>query len=348
MEKLIDQQTEGVLKEFFQKELVREVDVKVYSDYESDMGKFTKQFLSELSEINTKIKPFFHTKTEGEKLGFSTDPFLVIGENLGYNIHYNGTPAGHEANTLMETIKYASQGKAGLSQETELQLKKLDKPLKLQVFVTTACPYCPQAAVLANRMAIENPGFITVETVEAQENQELSNRFNVSSVPLQVINEDIESSFTGLQPESLLVEEVLKAGASNYEEIAKELEAKKAESMKLIDNPAGVVHLSDATFEEAIQKYPNLVVDFWAEWCAPCRMMSPIIDSLAKDYSGRVVYAKLNTDENPVTSAEHKVESIPCILVFQNGKLVDRLVGARPKDKLEKDVAGLLHLISLA
>src|SRR5881398_4164850 len=96
--------------------------------------------------------------------------------------------------------------------------------------------------------------------------------------------------------------------------------------------------LSDSTFSSEISKYPLMVVDFWAAWCGPCRMVAPIVEQLAKEYSGRVAFGKLNVDENPLTSGEFKVQSIPTLLIFRNGEAVDGIVGAVPKYQIESRI----------
>lgn len=94
--------------------------------------------------------------------------------------------------------------------------------------------------------------------------------------------------------------------------------------------------LTDANIEEAIKKYNTIVVDCWAPWCGPCRVVAPVIEELAREMQGKVVFGKLNVDENLTTSAKHQIMSIPTLLVFRNGSLVDRLVGAYPKEELKK------------
>jgi thioredoxin 1 len=98
--------------------------------------------------------------------------------------------------------------------------------------------------------------------------------------------------------------------------------------------PDSPVHLLDVDVDETIKKYPTVVVDCWAVWCGPCRMIGPVIEDLAKELKGKIVFGKLNVDENPQTSMKYKIMSIPTLLVFKNGSLVDRLVGAMPKDML--------------
>jgi thioredoxin 1 len=94
--------------------------------------------------------------------------------------------------------------------------------------------------------------------------------------------------------------------------------------------------VTDTTFEQEIEKYDGLaVVDFWATWCGPCRMVAPILEQLAAEYSGRARVAKMDVDANPHTTIKFNVRSIPTILFFKNGKVVDTVIGAVPKAKLE-------------
>ena len=96
------------------------------------------------------------------------------------------------------------------------------------------------------------------------------------------------------------------------------------------------VKITDADFDEAVKKYDTIVIDCWAPWCGPCMMVGPIIEELATEMQGKIVFGKLNVDENPATSSKHQIMSIPTMLVFKNGNLVDRLIGALPKEELQK------------
>jgi len=99
---------------------------------------------------------------------------------------------------------------------------------------------------------------------------------------------------------------------------------------------SNAVVVTDTTFENEIEKHDGLaVVDFWATWCGPCRMVAPILDQLATQYVGKAKVAKLDVDANQQTTMRFNVRSIPTILFFKNGKLVDTVIGAVPKAKLE-------------
>lgn len=86
-----------------------------------------------------------------------------------------------------------------------------------------------------------------------------------------------------------------------------------------------------------------VLVDFWAEWCGPCRMVAPVVEDLAKEYSGRVRFFKLNVDENQEIAARHQIYSIPCLLIFKNGKVIGQHVGATSKDVLKRFIENSLQ-----
>jgi thioredoxin 1 len=105
------------------------------------------------------------------------------------------------------------------------------------------------------------------------------------------------------------------------------------ETQKVVSSP---VKVDASNFDRVLAENTNVVVDFWAEWCMPCRMVAPIIDELAREYAGKVVFAKLNTDENPSIAARYSISAIPTLIFFKNGKPVDQVVGALPKGELKR------------
>jgi thioredoxin 1 len=101
------------------------------------------------------------------------------------------------------------------------------------------------------------------------------------------------------------------------------------------DKPTEV---TDNTFTKTVSGQGLVVVDCWAVWCGPCRMIAPIIEELAHDYAGKILFGKLNVDENPNTAQQYGIMSIPTLLVFKSGNLVDRIVGAMPRTMLEQRI----------
>lgn len=102
------------------------------------------------------------------------------------------------------------------------------------------------------------------------------------------------------------------------------------------------VTVTDASFDKLVQQTDAVVVDCWAPWCAPCRMLAPIVEDLAQTYRGKVVFGKLNTDENPATAERFSIMSIPTLLFFKEGRLVDSVVGVVSRAFLEQKVRKLL------
>ncbi len=101
--------------------------------------------------------------------------------------------------------------------------------------------------------------------------------------------------------------------------------------------------VTDQTFDrDVLQSNQPVLVDFWAPWCGPCRMVAPIVEELVSEYAGRVKFVKLNTDENPSTAARFGIRSIPTLLVFKNGQPVGQIIGFRPKSDIKKRLDAVL------
>ena len=107
-------------------------------------------------------------------------------------------------------------------------------------------------------------------------------------------------------------------------------------------NIASPIMLTDSNFNQTVEKYPLIVVDFWAPWCGPCRMVSPILEQLASELAGKVVFGKLNVDENPRIASTFGIRSIPTISIFKNGRAIDGFVGAASKSQMQSKI--MAHL----
>lgn len=104
------------------------------------------------------------------------------------------------------------------------------------------------------------------------------------------------------------------------------------------DWPDEPVKVSDEDLDEFVEEYDTSVIDCWAEWCGPCKMVEPILEDLAQEMKGEVAFGKLNVDENPQASSEYGITSIPSLLVFKDGELEDKLIGAMPKEELKQEL----------
>jgi thioredoxin 1 len=104
------------------------------------------------------------------------------------------------------------------------------------------------------------------------------------------------------------------------------------------------VDVTDATFEDDVLRADRpVIVDFWAEWCMPCRLVAPVLEEIAKEQAGRLIVAKLNVDDNPATAETYQVQSIPLMGVFSSGELVKSILGARPKPAIMDQLAEFIR-----
>ncbi|HEX6253636.1 MAG TPA: thioredoxin [Nitrososphaera sp.] len=110
---------------------------------------------------------------------------------------------------------------------------------------------------------------------------------------------------------------------------------KEAASKAMMSSITEPIVLTDSNFASEVTKYPIMLVDFWAPWCGPCRMVSPIVEQLSREYSGRVAFGKVNVDENQRIAASFGIQSIPTLMIFKGSKAVDVIIGAMPKAQIE-------------
>lgn len=273
-----------------------------------------------------------------ERLRVKRTPATVVTDTRGeLSMKFYGVPSGHEFGALLEDLADAAGGGGpGLSAETVQFLRELEKPVHLQVFVTPSCPYCPRAVRMVHEFSRVNPKMIDAEMVESMEFPELSERYSVMAVPKVVINDDVD--FEGALPEKVFLYKVREA--------LREKTPAASEGGVAARAPMGgpnvlggeAADLTDADFESEVGGHPLMLVDFWAPWCMPCRMVSPTVDELARKYEGKVAFGRVNVDENPVTASRFGIQSIPTLMLFSHGRSVDQLIGAYPKNVIESRI----------
>lgn len=278
-----------------------------------------------------------------ERLGVKRAPATVVTDAAGdLAMKFYGVPSGHEFGALLEDVADAAGGEVPkLGAETIQALKRLEKPVHLQVFVTPSCPYCPKAVRMAHQFSRVNPKMIDAEMIESMEFPELSEKYSVMAVPKVVINENVD--FEGALPEKVFlfkVKEALDGGAPTVQ--AEETVAPQAPSGGIALG-GKAVDLTDDDFDSEVRKHPLMLVDFWAPWCMPCKMVSPTVDQLAQQYAGRVAFGRVNVDDNPVTASQFGIQSIPTLMLFKRGRSIDQLVGAYPKNTIESRIKAHLE-----
>lgn len=214
---LLSERDTKYLKKTFEEQLKDPVKVLIFVDdpSECEYCDLTKQVLEELSAIDGKIQlSSHHVKKEPElakSYRVEMTPAIILLDSNGQEtgIRFYGIPSGHEFSTLIQDIIAVSNNKPVFFNEQQInQIKSINVPVRIRVFVTPTCPYCPKAVLMAHSAALINRN-IVAEMIEANEFPELSMRYGVSSVPHTVINDAYE--FIGAYPEHMFVQELMKA-----------------------------------------------------------------------------------------------------------------------------------------
>jgi glutaredoxin-like protein len=209
----ISDEDKKYLQDRFEKEMEEEIKIIYFTqDFECQFCKETRQILEEIAALSDKIKLEVHEfdkeKEIAKKYGVDKIPATLIFGKKEYGIRFFGIPSGYEFSTLIEDIIHASTGKTNLKEEIKEEIKKIEQPLHIQVFVTPTCPYCPTMVHIAHQMAVEN-GNIRADMIEAIEFPHLAQKYNVMGVPKTVINDKRE--IVGAVPEDAFLEEIKKA-----------------------------------------------------------------------------------------------------------------------------------------
>lgn len=208
----------------------------------------------------------------------------------------------------------------------EQSILQSDLPVAL-LFCTPKFPKCRQIQPLWQALAKQYAGKLRVAQVIIDDNRQWARHYGVTALPTTLWLRDgkEEERAQGLPNQQELQEraEALLAGRKP------KLKAQQAQP-KRFNSARGPVVLSDKTFRDAIQDERPVLVDFWAAWCGPCRTIAPAIDKLAKEMGERALVTKLNIDQNQRSAQQYRVMSIPTLLIFKRGRVIETIVGAQP------------------
>ena len=219
---LISDRDKAQLKRTFRKDLTGEVTVRLFTQKPSPVSipgrecrscPQTQQLMEELSALSPKVNletiDFYQDPQLAKDQGVARIPAILLGTNGPSRVKFYGIPLGYELATIVEDIKTISRGVSPLSMETRKKLRRMNKPVHIQVFVTPTCTFCPGQARLAHAFALDCP-LITADVIQVQEFPALAKTYSVRSVPLTVINE--YTKFNGAVTEGQLLDKVMQAG----------------------------------------------------------------------------------------------------------------------------------------
>ncbi len=189
------------IKNKFTRELVDPVTILFFSSKQCELCNQDKELMNELVSIDDRLKlteiNIEEKKNEAKALGIDSAPAFMFTGKITYPLYYIGSPIGHEFAAFLEDIVNVSTGKTNLSEAIKKDLKSIDKPVEIKVFVTPSCPYCPSAVHTAHMFTIENQKIVS-KMIEAEEFPELAEKYEVMAVPKVVINEKVQ--FEGAYP----------------------------------------------------------------------------------------------------------------------------------------------------
>lgn len=210
---ILKEKDKRFLQSKFERELGGEARIIVFTKKDRcEYCEPLKELVNEVSGLSEKIKAEFYDVDEdrekAERWEIDKAPAVILFGEREYRVRFFGIPSGYEFTAFIEDIVDVSKGTTRLGPKTREEIKKVDKPLHIQVFVTPTCPYCPRAVRLAHQFAIENEK-ITGDMIEALEFPELANRYQVMAVPKNVVNDKV--AFEGALPEPHFLRYVLMA-----------------------------------------------------------------------------------------------------------------------------------------
>jgi len=212
---LIPEEHKIHIKENLQEHMKDLVRLLVFTqEMECQFCKETRELVQEVAslvpdKINVEIYDFVKDAEKAKEYNVDKVPAIAIVGTKDYGVRYYGIPYGYEFNPFIDNLINVSKGTTNLSEETKTKLKSLDKPVHIQVFVTLTCPYCPVAAGLSHKLAIESNGMVKSDVIEVAEFPHLGQKYSVMGVPKIVINERTE--LVGAVPEAQFVAHTLQA-----------------------------------------------------------------------------------------------------------------------------------------
>ncbi len=201
-------------------------------------------------------------------------------------------------------------------------------------FWTRSQPLAAPMESLLNRLADEYAGKALLAKIDAEAEKPLAQRFAVNQIPTLVFTKQgkTKTILTGAIQEQEVrgwLQYLANGGTRPTPPL----------STSSISNGNKPVTLTDTNFQQIIDGAVPVLVDFWAPWCGPCRMVAPVVEKLAHEFQGRAVVGKLNVDENPQTAQRFNIMSIPALYIFKKGQIVDQMVGVQPVGVLQQRLA---------